>query len=301
MLDSSSSGNQSKKRGRKPKGKILNYNNIVNSESDEDPIITHLPIKLEDLNDINTEIKQSGVFINSEPKKSHVKKGKKIKQCTDINDLTNKDMIRNRILGLEKKLAELELNGVSKTKIHVVDLNKFKNNKDISCWWCKHNFDSCGVCLPEKYYDGKYYVKGHFCSYNCALAYNLDLADDKSWCRTSLLHKMYSETFTSNKVIKPSDCWLILKKFGGKVSIEDYRKQFLIKTKEYTFLEPPFISRMSYIVETLEETNNEAVSVNKVVKMFEKDNLVLKRSKPLKTSIYSLESTMGLKRIKKKK
>ena len=52
MLDSSSSGNKSKKRGRKPKGKILDYKNILNSdvESDEDPIITHLPIKLEDLN-----------------------------------------------------------------------------------------------------------------------------------------------------------------------------------------------------------------------------------------------------------
>ena len=274
MLDSSSSGNKSKKRGRKPKGKIVDYKKMLNSdvESDEDPIITHLPIKLEDLNDTRNEIKESGVFINTEPKKNIVKKKekKKMKDYEDISDLTDKDIIRSKILGLEKKLAELEMNDNNKTKIHTVDLNKFKSNTQVRCWWCKHKFDSESVSLPENYYDGKFYVKGHFCSYNCAQAYNLDLADDKTWSRTSLLHKMYSETYSSNKVIKPADSWLILKKFGGKVSIEDYRKQFLIKTKEYTFLEPPFISRMSYIVETLEKSNNESVSLNNVAKMFEK-------------------------------
>ena len=57
MLDSSSSGNKSKKRGRKPKGKIVDYKKMLNSdvESDEDPIITHLPIKLEDLNETRNE------------------------------------------------------------------------------------------------------------------------------------------------------------------------------------------------------------------------------------------------------
>lgn len=305
MLDSNSSGNKSKKRGRKPKGKILDYKNILNSEveSDEDPIITHLPIKLEDLQENTCEIKESGVFINSDPSKKKIisKRKSKINNFSDINELNDKNIIRDKILSLEKKLIELELDNKSKTKIHVVDLNKIKKNSGVCCWWCKHKFDTERVALPENNYDGKYYVKGYFCSYNCALAYNLDLSDDKTWARTSLLHKMYSETFSSKKVIKPANSWLILKNFGGKVSIEDYRKQFIIKTKEYTFLEPPFISRMSYIVETLEKSNNEKVSINKVAKLFEKDNLVLKRSKPLKTSIYSLESTMGLKRKKKKK
>ena len=97
------------------------------------------------------------------------------------------------------------------------------------CWWCKHKFSTEPVFLPENYYKGKYYVRGYFCSYNCALSFNLDLSDDKTWVRTSLLNKIYSETFSSNEPLKPAPSWLVLKKFGGILTIDDYRKQLIVK------------------------------------------------------------------------
>ena len=306
MLDSSSTGKKLKKRGRKSKGNIIDYKNILNKEmnSEEDTIITHIPIKLEDLQEDYISEDELGIFIKKEPclkknkNKNKNKNKSKLDDLIDLNKINDKSLIRDRILKLEKKLIELELKSKNRSKIHIVDLNSVKKNKNICCWWCKHAFETEHVSLPENYYDNKYYVRGYFCSYNCALSYNLDLSDDKTWSRTSLLHKMYSETFSSQDIIKPANSWLILKKFGGIVSIKEYRKQFILKTKEYIFLEPPFISRVSYIVETLDKTNTDKISVNSLVKMFGKEDLVLKRSKPLKTSIYSLESTMGLKRKK---
>ena len=52
-------------------------------------------------------LKESGVFINTESKKNIVKKKekKKIKDYEDISNLTDKDMIRNKILLIRKKTS----------------------------------------------------------------------------------------------------------------------------------------------------------------------------------------------------
>ena len=67
-----------------------------------------------------------------------------------------------------------------KTNFITID-NEGKQSLDestnIHCWWCCHKFDNPPCQLPEKYYEKKYHVFGCFCSYNCALSYNLDLDD----------------------------------------------------------------------------------------------------------------------------
>jgi len=99
---------------------------------------------------------------------------------------------------------------------------------------CMH--DSCKIkgkpyFLPDKYINGTFYIIGWFCSLNCALAYNLNLKDENINQRTNLLYYLYQ---VNDENILPAPDKLLLKKFGGEYSIEEYRN--LNKNDDYIIL-----------------------------------------------------------------
>ena len=239
------------KRGRKPKNKILINTNIIHKEN---PIITHLPINIENDEDI---------FI-----KKNDSKDIQIKKLKDkINQLMN----------------ELD-NNINEDELYNIDSNNL-DNKDINCWWCRHRYTTPTVCLPESYFKNKFYTFGNFCSYNCALSYNINLNDEKIFKRTSLLYYFYKQTYAKTLKIKQAPSWEILKEYGGMLSINEFRKNFISNEYEYNYIKPPMISRIYQIEKILNKPKN-----------FTKNKYVLKRSKPLNNSKYSLEHTMGLKK-----
>ena len=243
------------RRGRKPKSSIVKKK--INIEQKETPIITHLPITIECSN--NDEI-----FIKNE-------------------DNNKEDEIKR----LKKQIKELrkELNDsvIDSDKVYNLDYNDVN---EIKCWWCRNEFCTPVVTLPENVFNNKFQTFGHFCSYNCALAYNIEMNDENISKRTSLLHHLYKKTYNESKDIIKAPDWKILKEYGGIETIEQYRKNFIFNTFEYQYLKPPLISRINQIEKTLKNR-----------KYKKKDEYVLKRSKPLNTSKYTLESTMGLKKI----
>ena len=97
---------------------------------------------------------------------------------------------------------------------------------DIACWWCSYNFDSIPCFVPEKITDNKYHVLGIFCSFNCALSYALKDDEYKVSNRISLLKKMYYDLYGYTHNLFPAPAKEILTKYGGNVTIEDYRKTF---------------------------------------------------------------------------
>ena len=128
-------------------------------------------------------------------------------------------------------------------------------------------------------------------------ANNIDINDNFIWKRESLINLMYYLTYGTYKEIKPAPSWLILKDFGGNLSIVDYRKNFEIVNNEYVILHPPLISRQLQIEESYKK-NTSTVVVNKLDKLlFNNNNLSIKRNKPIETSQINLEKSMGLKRI----
>lgn len=177
----------------------------------------------------------------------------------------------------EKKIYNTQLDIIS-----VVSGKKIKIKKtNIWCWWDLHSFTCLPFFLPEIYHSGTYYVKGCFCSPNCALAYNLyRIKDAKISLRKSLLIQMYKE-FCNIKASADVDINIpgpieeLLKEFGGPCTIEQYRKKFLMN-KEYVVYIPP-IKPINNIVE---ECNNVELDITK-------KQYVLQRSKPrnLKGSI----------------
>jgi hypothetical protein len=278
------------KRGRKPKSHIIptlkTYNNL------DTPIIAHLPIEYSDI------IDQNDIFIKMEPivvpkvsssnKIEINKKNDTHLQFVNLDSTEYKFSSEKEIKLLKNKIEELNAiikkNDKLNNKPNVQPLNSDNSSK---CWWCSYNCDPI-VELPEHYFNNMFYTNGKFCSYNCAMAYNIDLNDENISKRNSLLYLHYKKTYNTSCIITPAPSWKILKDFGGSVTIEDFRSNFITHTFNYLYIKPPLISRIAYVEKTpvIEETE-----------IIKPNEFILKRSKPLNSTKYTLESTIGLKKI----
>ena len=252
--------NIKKKRGRKPKGLVNNDNQ--NYKTGSETLIFHLPI--------NVEKKTSDIFLKAPPTLN-----KNIDSLKDeINELKKINLI------LTEKLKKK--NGCSKemVKYHVTNYTN-----ETKCFWCKHNFSTPSIGLPDNYNNSKFKMIGHFCSFNCAKSYNLDLCDNNIWKRNSLLDFLYMLTYNEDIEILPAPHWKVLKDFGGNLSIEQFRDDFIINTTEFIYLHPPLVTRKPFIEEI------KRINVNNIS---DDNELVLKRNKPLKTTIHNIRNILGV-------
>ena len=268
-----------KKRGRKPKNKIVDI--IVLKEesihSEKEIIITYLPINVSDLeNDIEkNNNSENDIFIKSE---TYFSENKQKSFITSVSETENKSTSINNNFN----------------RINVYNIEFDQNTK---CWWCKHRFNSPRLSLPEQYYNDTFFCTGNYCSWECMKAYNIDTNDNFIWKRESLINLMYYLTYGLFKEIKSAASWLILKDYGGTLSIVDFRKNFEIIGSDYLVLHPPLISRQMQIEESYKKNLSSGVVVNKLDKLLFENNLILKRNKPIETTQINLEKSMGLKRI----
>lgn len=121
---------------------------------------------------------------------------------------------------------------------------------DICCWWCTERFDTLPCFIPERYRDGKFYVYGCFCSFNCAKRYNLELNDYKVCDRDSLLNKLYMQIFDNiTPQINLAGPRESLKKFGGTLNIDEFRQNAVTVNKEVRLLLPPMVNLLACIEE----------------------------------------------------
>jgi len=280
-----------KKRGRKPKNKIfeviIQKEDII--ESDKEIIITYLPINI---NDIDTHLDKNNtdnIFIKQES------------YFNEPQNISNEENENIKNISFIQNTSEIELRStsVSNHNFNKIIVYNFEFNDNTKCWWCKHNFNSPRLSLPEQYHNNTFYCTGNFCSWECMKAYNIDLNDSFIWKRESLINLMYYFTYNLYKEIKPASSWLILKDFGGNLSINEFRKTFEIVNNDFLVLHPPLISRQMQIEESYKKPSMSGVIVNKLDKLlFESNNnLTLKRNKPIETTQINLEKSMGLKRF----
>jgi hypothetical protein len=250
------------KRGRRPKVPV-NVAKIENLNSDT-PIIAHLPIDLSEV--INEQV--NDLFI---------------KQENDYNNDVEVRMLRRKVDELNNRLVKYEKN--IKPSIIACEGEQSK------CWWDTHYFNTPEIEMPESYFNCIFNCIGKFCSWECMMAFNIDINDENISKRTSLIYMMYKKTYNTYKIIKPAPSWKILVDFAGAISIDDFRKNLTINCLEYNYIKPPIISRISYVEKIPIKQDNEDIK---------NDEFVLKRTKPLKSSKYNLESIMGLKKIDRK-
>ena len=286
-----------KKRGRKPKNKVIDIvPQKIEIKSEEEPLIAHLSINLQEVLNNDTEdiensiLEEDSCTTQSEVDSIFLKADTmKDSSCEDENEV---DKIENEILKLKAKLHKI----VKNNKINV---NKSKFEKGTKCWWCKNKFDTEPVQLPELYFQDKFYCVGHFCSYNCALAYNVD-SNDNVWKKSSLLNLLYYKTYNEVKDITAAPDWRMLKEFGGDMTLSEFRKSSIINSNEFTMLRPPLETRCNIFEKTYKISQNVSTSSVYQKLLDDSEELVLKRSKPLKSSQYSLDKTLLIKKKKER-
>ena len=267
---------QPKKRGRKSKNKLIS--NVVSKEENNfvyDNIIVNLPVKMSDITEEKNNKKIESIYENNETTKLFTSdiSSSDNDEYNEIEELKKECLeYKNEIEKLKKKLNKINSNekeeGVYKMNIDFVSLDgekqEYKLKTDIYCWWCCHQFKTVPCQLPEKFFNDKFYVFGCFCSYNCALSYNLDLNDYKVNERTTLLHYMYKRIYNKDINIKKSLPRQTLKIFGGILSIEKFRKDLLNNDVKYNFIMPPLCSLIPLIeVDSIKKKNRISVSKKK--------------------------------------
>lgn len=177
-------------------------------------------------------------------------------------------------LSFYKQYVTKNETNISEIKLNLVDNSSGKQiiveNTDIACWWCTYNFDNMPFFLPEKIIDDVYHVFGCFCTINCAYSYNININDSRVWERISLLRNLYSEILNKDVKINLAAPKEVLQKYGGNVSIHDYRKSLDTNVKTYRFVVPPLTPIISFI-----EEKNKCNNINR------NNDIKVKRSKPL--------------------
>lgn len=267
-----------KKRGRPKKNMVTHHKTPVkiidkNSNQDEE-IILHLSLYDDEsessakniftidnsdstcdsleLNPESVVDSSIGNSVNCSMNNSLIGSGKSSKELT--KDLKKANIM---IKKLKKELEELKnktfdtgVYASKNTEIKTIDLKlvSIVDNKpvvttktDIACWWCTEHFDTIPCHIPDKYNNDTYYVFGCFCTYSCAKAYNSNMNDSRVALRMSLMTKMFSAVFETKEQINMAPPREMLKKFGGILSIDEFRSGALLCKMEYKISLPPFI------------------------------------------------------------
>lgn len=288
----------------------------------EEEIILHLPINFSDINKFrnlnNEKTEDQNVFEKSDNANDaniftmtdmSYENSSESQFFDDTKELIKKIKEQEKIIKkLEDELKNYKMfitdninNGIIDNKVTKMDVNFIStvNNQqiivdktDIACWWCTYNFDTLPCFIPERFSDETYYVFGCFCSYNCAAAYSLSMNDYNVWNRYSLIKKLYNQIYKTNEDIPIAPPRESLKKFGGPLTIDEFKKNSKKCEKEYRFILPPMVSLVPLIEETYKNFNK----FNKIKE--DSDSLVLKRTKPLPNSRNTLVDTFKIFRKK---
>jgi len=275
------------KRGRKPKTIYNTYdvgttnNNLVTTLSDDENIIVRLNVTNED-----QEIKLD----EDHPYAYNRDEYRDILSISDINSNIPQQVIDKpdqlKVINILKDFEEKNKN------------KEWPSNTSISCYWCCHKFDSAPFGIPVTYQNDTFFVFGCFCSLECASAHNFNqnLNIDEMWERYNLIN-LLSRKIQYAKTVKPAPDRLALKTFGGYMEIDQFRSYS--NTNKIININFPPMSSLSQQIEEINEyelnTDYKYIPldhdrINKI-----KEQMVIKRVKPLITNKNSLENSMNLK------
>jgi hypothetical protein len=177
--------------------------------------------------------------------------------------------------------------------------NTWPSKTNVDCLWCCFSFTTTPYGIPIRKIQDTYQMFGNFCSPSCAASYIFEmnyLNEAEKLASYSMLNYLYKESNSEGIHFAPSK--LCLKKFGGRLNIEQYRNIVSFNKKELNVLIPPLMSIIPNVEETnitnnLDMISNSNLNSSRISKTGE--ILRLKRSKPLPDSNNTLESCMNLK------
>jgi hypothetical protein len=172
---------------------------------------------------------------------------------------------------------------------------------EICCLWCTEEF-SCQPCIiPEREEKGVFKVYGNFCCPECSLAFLLNETIDPHvrWERMALLHRFYLPYYENR--IFPAPAREVLKKFGGPMTIEQFRATIRGRNVRVDIQVPPLVSILGTMdtkpIDFYDTSLRNPLQVNTVTNERThraEEGLRLKRNKPLKDKESTLDSCMKI-------
>ena len=180
----------------------------------------------------------------------------------------------------------------------------FPKKTKAACFYCCHSFTTQPLPIPYEYKNNIFHVKYNFCSWECMKTYNNESnVSDKEYIFTiiQLFYKSLSNGKCTNIGFAPNR--LLLKQFGGSMTIQDFRKSNL--NTSYIVFEKPLILNNPVVDKVdnfawinKEEAKETMDNFNKTVKTNLNNNtndaVKLKRNKPANKDQNTLEISMGL-------
>lgn len=229
-----------KKRGRPKKSETVQQ---VITKPIEHELILFYPFKLCDFeNNLEQPVITNNLFENNEQKifVDNITKNDIINKMNN-NIITDISLNTNIINLSENKVLQANSNSLIKCPfcLDVKNHNEIiiPEKTNICCMYDTCKMKCKPVFLPDKYLNGVFHVIGWFCSINCAMSYNLRINDGNVNKRMNLLFYLYG--IHNEKSIHPSPDILLLKKYGGNYSIEEYRN--LNKTSYPLITQSPIV------------------------------------------------------------
>lgn len=119
------------------------------------------------------------------------------------------------------------------------------NVDPIVCFHCCHPITTKMYGMPIDFdsVHNLFHVYGHFCSLNCAAAFNMSthMGSDRMWDIHSWL-QMMAQVYQIPLPVRPAPSRYVLKMFGGPLSIEDFRASHQTMARTVVLNVPPLVS-----------------------------------------------------------
>lgn len=227
--------------------KLINYLYEIDNENND---------KIEDLVTLDTHTnkvyKMSGTDIVHENNNS---------KDVIYTEIKGKNMITTTLIDIKYNNTDLDTVTKNYENINIDNIKYYKT--DVYCWWCCHSFDNYPISVPIKLYPNNYLFKckGIFCGFSCALAYCINKGHDVYLLK--LLHKkILNLKFSDIKPIKKAPVKEILQRFGGPVTIEEFRSSSTL-LNDYNIITYPitFMNEQLHL-ETIDTTNKNKFNDN---------------------------------------
>ncbi len=152
-----------------------------------------------------------------------------IEHTTNLSDITTK-----------KKSSAIFLDTQDNSNfVDYITFGCLPDRTDLCCFHCKSTFSTSPIGIPIKYIPKKFNIKtesmindyfytyGVTCSWPCCLAYILEHSHLPFYRNSkSLLYSLYYKLYQTELKIKPAPSWECLKDYGGKLTIDEFRKNF---------------------------------------------------------------------------
>ena len=234
--------NYKKRRGRPRKTldkieipKVIKDENIVvyfalsdetNEETDDDNCFT----ANDDINDKDVEL---NTVSETEPT-THYQ--------SIIKKLTDEIKTKDKIIAALKSKPKIR-STKTYNYINYSDATFEPKNNNFKCWWCDDYFDNLPAYIINYLRNDIYYVFGNFCSFNCALKYNVKMLNDFK-CRTrhALTNSFRVKVTNNDQQIKLAGERETINTKGGQYSIDEFRNGFSIITESMRMNMPKITS-----------------------------------------------------------